>query len=376
MRKGGPRPSGNGRSPASGGYRYGRGRSTEDYLIWFLVAAVALLIALVITFIIVKTTGGEPKDSRPALTTPLQPSESSTPPSDKPVGPGDELTLPVWNEKPSNLEAFVPKTTANTQFAGELNSEYAILVSLADNTVIASKAADERMYPASMTKVMTVIVACENIADMWDTFTITTDIRYPLDASGASMAYFAINQPIYLIDLVYGAWLPSGADATTALAVKIAGSEAAFVDMMNAKAVEIGCNDTHFTNTTGLHDPDHYSTVRDMATIMSYAVNNPFIKQVMCAKSYNTHATLEKQENKLYATWNNTLVNMSGSYSFFMGAKTGYEDAAGSCMASLIKDKDGNEYVTVTGKASYSGSYSGRQNTFIDVKKMFDNFID
>lgn len=376
MRQGGSRPSAGSRQASPGGYRYGKSRSTEDFLVWFLVAAVALLIALVITFMIVKTTGGEPKSSAPAVSTPLQPPAASTPPSDKPVGPSDSISLPPWNEKPSNLKAFVPKTTSDTQFAADLNSEYAILVSLSDNSVIASKAADERMYPASMTKIMTVIVACENITDMWDTFTITTDIRYPLDATGASMAYFAINQPIYLIDLIYGAWLPSGADATTALAVKIAGSEAAFVDMMNAKAAEIGCDNTHFTNTTGLHDQNHYSTVRDMATIMSYAVNNPLIKTVTRAKSYETHAKLEKQENKLYATWNNTLVNMSGSYSFFMGAKTGYEDAAGSCMASLIKDKNGNEYVTITGKATYSGSYSGRQNTFIDVKKMYDSFID
>lgn len=376
MRQGGSRPSAGSRQASPGGYRYGKSRSTEDFLVWFLVAAVALLIALVITFMIVKTTGGEPKSSAPAVSTPLQPPAASTPPSDKPVGPSDSISLPPWNEKPSNLKAFVPKTTSDTQFAADLNSEYAILVSLSDNSVIASKAADERMYPASMTKIMTVIVACENITDMWDTFTITTDIRYPLDSTGASMAYFAINQPIYLIDLIYGAWLPSGADATTALAVKIAGSEAAFVDMMNAKAAEIGCSNTHFTNTTGLHDQNHYSTVRDMATIMSYAVNNPLIKTVMRAKSYETHAKLEKQENKLYATWNNTLVNMSGSYSFFMGAKTGYEDAAGSCMASLIKDKNGNEYVTITGKATYSGSYSGRQNTFIDVKKMYDSFID
>ena len=346
------------------GYRPASRRTSDDRLLWFLVIEVILLIALIITFIVIKTADNRPEkpNETPSATEPFIPVGPSTP------SRGDSNDgLPDWRTQPSNLKAFVPKSSDSTQFADNLNSEYAILVSLSDSSVVASKKADQRMYPASMTKIMTVIVACENITDMNDTFTITEAIRYPLDNMGASMAYFEINKPIPLVDLIYGAWLPSGADATAALAVKIAGSEEEFVKLMNAKAAAIGCTGTNFTNASGLHDENHYSTVRDMATIMAYAVNNPFIKQVMCSRIYDTSATLEKSENRLYATWTS-----GNNFSFFMGAKTGYETVAGSCMASLIKGTDGKEYVVVTGKANNPG---GRENTFKDVKTLYDAYV-
>ena len=338
-------------------------RSSDDRLLWFLVIEVILLIALIITFIVVKSADAPNPPEAPKQSLPSVPAGPADPSEDP-----DSVTLPNWNVKPSNPKAFVPKTTDNTRFAENLMSEYGILVSLNDNNVIASKKADNRMYPASMTKIMTVIVACENIADMNDTFTITNEIRYPLDNSGASMAWFDVGQPITMIDLIYGAWLPSGADATTALAVKIAGSEAEFVKLMNAKAAEIGCTGTHFTNASGLHDENHYSTARDMATIMSYAVNNPFIKQVMCTRTYETSAKLQKSENVLYATWTDGLTS---DFTFFMGAKTGYEDPAGSCMASLIKGPNGMEYVIITGKADYPG----KENRLRDVKTLYNTYI-
>ena len=105
-----------------------------------------------------------------------------------------------------------------------------------------------------------------------------------------------------------------------------------------------------------------------MANIMSYAVNNPFIKQVMCTRIYETSAKLQKEENMLYATWTSGLPS---NFSFFLGAKTGYEVEAGSCLASLIKGPDGKEYVTVTGKASYPG----KENTFKDVKTLYDTYV-
>ena len=360
-----PRPAPQRQAPI--GYRPSSRGGSNDRLLWILVIEVILLIALIVTFIVLKTAGNGDGGSKK----PSGESTVATEPS-VPVGPSDPSDIvnndnfPNWYSQPSNLMAFVPKSSDSTLYAQNLNSEYAILVSLSDNSVIASKKADEKMYPASMTKIMTVIVACENIANMRDTFTITRDIRIPLDNAGASMAYFEMDKPIDLVDLVYGAWLPSGADATAALAIKIAGSEEEFVKLMNAKAAAIGCTGTHFTNASGLHDGDHYSTARDMATIMAYAANNPFIKQVMCSRTYTTTASLDGGQHTLYATWSS-----GNSYSFFMGAKTGYEEAAGSCMASLIKGPDGKEYVIVTGKASYPGA----ENRLKDVKTLYDNYI-
>ena len=346
-------------------YRPSGRKASDDKLLWFLVVEVILLIALIITFIIVKSadnadTGAEKK---PGETQPSIPAG--------PAGPsGNEGAdnLPDWHSQPSDLTAFVPKSTEDTKYAQNLNSEYAILVSLSDNIAIASKKSDQKMYPASMTKIMTVIVACENITDMNETITITKEIRYPLDNMGASVARFKLDEPVSLLDLIYGAWLPSGADATAALAIKIAGSEEEFVKMMNAKAAAIGCTNTNFTNASGLHNENHYSTARDIATIMAYAVNNPFIKQVMCSRSYEPAAKLQDDVTRLVATWNR---NIPTDFGFFMGAKTGYETEAGSCMASLIKGNDGKEYVVVTGKASYPGS----ENTFKDVKTLYDTYV-
>lgn len=371
-----PRPRPDVSRPASG-YRpqpavhrpAGR-RSGNGFMLWFLVIEVILLIALIVTFIIVKSgnkpNGGDPTVNPPA--TESSPSIPAGPATPETPSTGNTGNLPDWRTKPTDMKAFVPKDIENAYYAQNLNSEYAILVSLEDGKTIASKKSEQRMYPASMTKIMTVIVACEHISDMYETFAITEAIRYPLDNIGASLAWFEINQPITLLELIYGAWLPSGADATAALAVKIAGSEAEFVKLMNAKAAEIGCTGTNFVNASGLHDDNHYSTVKDMATIMAYAVNNPFIKQVMCARSYETQAKLQKTENVLYATW---YTSMPADYGFFMGAKTGYEVPAGSCMASLIKGPDGKEYVVVTGKASYPGS----ENRFKDVKTLYDTYI-
>lgn len=346
-------------------YRPSSRRTSDDKLLWFLVVEVILLIALIITFIIVKSVGGNDagNETKPVGTKPSVPAGPATPSENEGVD-----NLPDWHSQPSDLKAFIPKSTDDTKYAQNLNSEYAILVSLSDNKAIASKKSDQKMYPASMTKIMTVIVACENITDMKDTFAITKEIRYPLDNMGASVARFMLDEPVSLLDLIYGAWLPSGADATAALAIKIAGSEEEFVKLMNAKAAAIGCTNTNFTNASGLHDANHYSTARDIATIMAYAVNNPFIKQVMCSRSYEPTARLQDDVTKLYATWNR---NIPDGFGFFMGAKTGYETEAGSCMASLIRGADGKEYVVVTGKATYPGS----ENTFKDVKTLYDTYI-
>ena len=126
----------------------------------------------------------------------------------------------------------------------ELYSENALLIDLESNTIIAQKNADARIYPASMTKVMTVLVAAEQITD-WDaTFTMTQSIIDPLFLADASMAGFVHGEEVSMMDLLYGAVLPSGAEATEALAIVCAGSEEAFAELMNEKAQALGLQDT------------------------------------------------------------------------------------------------------------------------------------
>ena len=153
-----------------------------------------------------------------------------------------------------------------------LYSPYAILVELDSGNVIAEHNSEDKIYPASLTKIMTAVLAIENTDDLSQTVTLPYDIFEPLYEENASMAGFQPGEEATLKDLLYGILLPSGAECCMAFADRIAGSEEAFVDMMNEKATEIGMSNTHFCNATGLHNPDHYSTVKDISILLKYAL--------------------------------------------------------------------------------------------------------
>ena len=165
----------------------------------------------------------------------------------------------------------------------ELSSGNIAVVDVTDHKLLAGKNADVRMYPASMTKVMTLIVAVENLDDLKKTHTYTTAELDPLYREGASMAGFVGGEVVTAEDMLYALVLPSGADGAVGIATLVAGSEQAFVDLMNKKVEELGLKDTHFMNTSGLHDPNHYTTAVEQAMIMEYAMKNE-----ICAKYLST----------------------------------------------------------------------------------------
>ena len=358
-------------------------RTRDDYLVWFLILAVVLLVALIATFLIIKFTN--PADNSGAKL-----------PSDGDfiqAGVNDpnhnnETTVPQWAVVPSNLKAFVPRSTANTATVsqGALHSSTAIMVDLKTGEAVCEFYPDTVVYPASLTKIMTVIVACEMIEDMYDTFTLTNEMVNPFhnpaypNLYGASCANFAVGHPILLKDLIYGAILPSGADACIALAIKLYGSEEAFVSKMNEKAAAIGCTSTRFVNCTGLHDDGHYSTARDMANIISYAMNNPFLRAVLSTESYKTTAPLGNSTDgfyyNLYCIWASRYVGNESEKGTMFAAKTGYTPEAGQCIASVVKTDDGTEYVVVTmGARSVDGDNS-KPKPYKDAKYLLDTYID
>ena len=155
-----------------------------------------------------------------------------------------------------------------------LVSPYAILVDADSGEAVAEKEADVSIYPASMTKVMTALLALEANPDLEQPVTLPEDIFPELRAEGASMAGFRPGETATVRDLLYGALLPSGAECCEALAREVSGSEEAFVELMNQKAAELGMRSSHFCNPTGLHDPEHVSTVRDMARLTEAALQN------------------------------------------------------------------------------------------------------
>ena len=139
-----------------------------------------------------------------------------------------------------------------------INSSYAVLMQAGSGRVVGDINGETPMYPASMTKIMTTIVAIENLSDLNQEITVTNDMIANLYAQDATQAGFQPGETVQAIDLLYGVMLPSGADCCIALADTIAGSEEGFVELMNQKAEKLGLENTHFCNTTGLHADDHY----------------------------------------------------------------------------------------------------------------------
>ena len=247
----------------------------------------------------------------------------------------------------------------------EIGSEHAIMIDLSTNEVIMSREGDAKIYPASMTKIMTLIVAYEHAGDLEDTFTMTADILSPLWQENATVAGFSDGEEVRLDDLMYGLILPSGADCAIALAIKTAGSEAAFADMMNEKVAELGLKGTHFKNPTGLHDDDQYSTCHDIALILEYAIRDDFMREVLSTYEYTSHPTEQHPEGLLVrSTVQERLYGNEAPGMFILGGKTGYTDEALNCLATFAVKYDMGteseedvkkktpEYILVTAKGN------------------------
>lgn len=232
-----------------------------------------------------------------------------------------------------------------------LYSPYAVLVNLESGNVLAEQNSAERMYPASLTKIMTALIAIEETEDMEQTTTLPSDIFPSLYEENASLAGFQPGETVTWKDLLYGVMLPSGAECCLTFARQIAGSEGAFVDLMNKKAEELGMNDTHFANATGLQDKKHYSTVRDIAVLLRYALENETFRQVFTARRYSVPPTAYHSEGfTFYNTMFQAMDNAGISDDDILGGKTGYTEKAGLCLASLAEIND-REYILVTAKA-------------------------
>lgn len=178
----------------------------------------------------------------------------------------------------------------------QIASPYAALLDVNNHRIIAGKLADTKIYPASMTKVMTLIVVSENIDKMPKTYTFGFEMLNRLYREEASVAGFLEGETVDVEDLMYGLVLPSGADAAEALAIMVAGSNEEFAKLMNEKCKELGLKYTHFTNPTGLYDEEQYTTPSEMAMIMEYAMKDETRAKVLGTYQYKTKATEQHPE--------------------------------------------------------------------------------
>lgn len=247
----------------------------------------------------------------------------------------------------ASLMVYPAKNNKTVGFAKEFDAKNAILINADRNEIIACNGERYRMYPASLTKVMTLIVAVENVEDLRDTVLITDKMVTPYIEQDASRAGFLPGETPSVESLLYGMILNSGADAASAVAHYVAGSEKKFVELMNEKADKMGLYATHFTNVVGLHDPEHYSTAEDMALILEYAIGNKTCKKILSAYEYEVPETEQNPEG---LTFTSTLfARMYGDEVEgvkILGGKTGFTDKAGNCIESFAVI-DGETYILV-----------------------------
>ena len=259
----------------------------------------------------------------------------------------------VTQERKWNLA----KLSGNGQtksIGSEVNANYAVVFDLDQGTILGEKNSSASMNPASMTKVMTLLVAVENLPDLEKKITITQDIVDYVKARGASNCGFVAGEQVRVKDLLYGVILPSGADAVLALAKEIAGSEAGFVALMNKKAQDLGLSsDCKFQNATGLYHSTHHMNVKDIGEIMAAAMRNSLAREVLSTENYQIPAT-NKHENGIKLT--NLFVQRikgqdTGGASVTM-AKTGFVRQSMFCAVSSGKGANGKNLLVVTGYSS------------------------
>lgn len=268
-----------------------------------------------------------------------------------------EFSVEESKEEPENNQPrYSARLTDYTKSpSDEIISDHVIFIEKSTGDILSQKDCNERINPASMTKILTVLVAAENVNSLDDTFTITRDITDYCFVHDCSNVGWDVDETVTVRDLFYGTILPSGADAAVGLAMYIAGSHESFVELMNEKLQELGLSEsTHFTNCVGIYDKEHYSTVYDMAMILEAALDNDICREVMSAHTYNTSATQQHPEGITISNWFLRRIEDKDTGGEVICAKTGFVAQSKSCAASYGKDKMGNEFICVTTGSSSS----------------------
>lgn len=233
-------------------------------------------------------------------------------------------------------------------------SESAILLDFDTGRVLFSKNPDAKLYPASTTKIMTGILAIENLN--MDTVVSINQTAIDVDRDGSNMGLLW-NEEISLLDLTYGLLVHSANDAANALAENVSGSIDEFVVLMNKKAAELGMTNTNFVNTHGYHNDNHYTTAKDLSILCRYAMQNALFRQIVATPQYQIAPT-NKYDEIRYMTSNNALINPNKGrtylYSAAQGIKTGHTSVAGACF-TCYAERDNMRLITVTMKAPSSG---------------------
>ncbi len=255
----------------------------------------------------------------------------------------------------------------------------AILYELNSGTMLYAYNPDAKIYPTSMVKMMTTLVALEN-ADLDDVVTVTRSVlnQVPIGILGADLK---AGEEITLRDLLYANMVASATDAAVIAAAHVGGSIEGFLQMMNDKAAQLGCQNTHYGNVHGLHDEQTYTTARDICRLTEAALQNEAFREMFCTVDYTLPATNIHEEREITTT--NNMMNPSKSKYYdkrVTGGKTGATDEGGRCL-TLTAEKDGMEILCVlmgaTPTYASNGSidvYGSFEESKVLIDYAFDNF--
>ena len=251
----------------------------------------------------------------------------------------------------------------------EINSEAGFLMEVNSGNILYNKNSSKKLYPASTTKIMTAILTLEN-CQLNEIATVSQN-AVDLVPSGYTNAKLVPGEKMSIKDLLYGLMLNSANEAANVLGEHISGSIEEFAKLMNKKASELGCTNTHFVNTNGMHNDNHYTTAEDLAKIAIYCMQNEEFRKIVSTVEYKLPSTDLYPQNDRIMKNTNLLINPQSKYysEYVIGVKTGFTTQAGNCLVSYA-EKDGIELVCVTLKAGSSSSSSSYR--FSDSKSLIE----
>lgn len=243
---------------------------------------------------------------------------------------------------------LTPLTASAYEITGfDITAKAGMLVSMDTGEILYANNIDQKMYPASLTKIMTVTLMLESEKyDPAGKIAMTKEVQRLILGTGSAVSNFQIGEEITQLDLVYTVLMSSFGDCAYLAAIYYGGSVEGFVAQMNEKAAELGLKGTHYSNPVGLHEVENYTTARDVYTLMSYALKNETFKTVCGASRYTVEATNMSSKRTL-STTNFLLDNTTNYYyQYAKGGKTGYTDEAGRCLVSFAS-YNGYNYICV-----------------------------
>lgn len=253
-----------------------------------------------------------------------------------------------------------------------VSSNTVYLVNSDTNTVIYEKNADQKVFPASITKLMTALLTVQKFGSALDTVvTVEKDDLSPLNGTGSSVLGLKVGEQISVRQLLYGLLIKSGNDCAMVLARETGGSVPAFVNMMNDEAKKMGADHTHYANPDGLQDPNHYTTAKDVYLIARQVMANDFLASIVGTPSYTIPATNVTSAMKITNT--NLLLSSGSSYymSEVKGIKTGTTTEAGACLVSVAQKKGMTYYAVVMGGQETLTGTAGNNTAFADTKTLY-----